>query len=166
MSTAIPGRHSRHPGQPRRRFGLFPVRRRESAIADAIEAGPQDPGAAQASAPLRARLRAPVMTEPELATLARVAERLRALPPALPAAYLRDIVPGQDATHEPLRGLPAFAGTDQTPDGDLAAGIWLGDGDGTGRFVLDGFEAAWFRALQAAAAEAAEVLEAAKEAAA
>jgi hypothetical protein len=180
--------HAR-PGRLRR---LFPVRRRATAIADAIHAGPQDPDAAQAAASLGEKIteaettlitgaplvpapakRGPVMTPEQIATLERVADRLRALGapardeiPPPPAAYLRDIVPGQDATHEPLRGFPAFAGTGRTPGGALAAGVWLGDGDGIGRFVLDGFEADWFRALEAAAAEAAEALEAARERAA
>ena len=102
--------------------------------------------------------------------LQKVADRLRALDgppdasPALPAAYLRDVVPGQDATHEPLPGLPQFAGIDRTPDGSVAAGIWLGDGDGTGRFVLDGFGVDWFDALACAADRAARALEAATEA--
>jgi hypothetical protein len=124
------------------------------------------PAAAEAPEPLPLEpLPAPVpetFAEPDTMLLGRIRDGLR----NLPAAYLRDIVAGQEATHEPLRGLPAFAGTDRAKGGAVAAGIWLGDQDGTGRFVIDGFDPDWFRALAAAAAEAAEAQEAAREAAA
>jgi len=134
----------------------------------------------QALAPVREALREAATARPATpADLERVADRLRTLPPAvappaeftelldsLPAAYLRDVVAGQPATHEPLRGHPAFAGTDRTPNGALAAGVWLGDADGCGRFVLDGFDPDWFRAGATAFTEAAEALEAARSEAA
>ena len=177
-------RHSRKPPRPRRRMFLFPVRQPATAISDAIEAGREDAPETVLLAPpalrplppdpLRERL-AEVTPLPESpAGVAGVLERLRDgllnmdgppdASPALPAAYLRDVVPGQDATHEPLPGLPQFAGIDRTPDGSVAAGIWLGDGDGTGRFVLDGFGVDWFDALAYAADRAARALEAATEA--
>src|SRR5580704_9525089 len=97
-----------HARPPRRRFGLFPVRKRGSDITDAIEAGREDPGAAEAIAELRVTLdeampetfiapftgaslepgepfkplQRPVTTEAQLAQLARVADRLRAWEPA------------------------------------------------------------------------------------
>ena len=183
--TLAPSRSHARPSR-RRRFGLFPVRRRESAIIDAIEAGREDPEAVQAIAELHVTiaeavpepvlapaftgasleplplLQRPVMTEPELATLARVAERLRALPaadepergvddtPVLPGAYLRAIMPPDRNPagrhpHEPLAGSPEFAGTAYAVDGRFAAGLYLGDADEDGRIVIDVMDPDWLR---------------------
>lgn len=191
MSTASIGRHGRHPAEPRRRFGLFPVRRRASAIADAIKAGPpevsydnsydhngwdagtpaQDPESTMllrpaadpapgpapftgaSMEPLPAPLAVPVMTEPELATLARVADRLRAWqPPGGPAQD--EPGPGQDGPDgddlppgaclravpqdgsgpgrvlESLAGFPFVAGLRTAAGGHRMAGVCLGDAEG------------------------------------
>jgi hypothetical protein len=184
-----------------RRFGLFPVRRRGSAITDAIEAGREDPGMTQALAslretlqdaapepvlaasftgaalePLPAPLQRPVMTESELATLAKVADRLRALPAAEPQpqqdedgqddedgppplAFLRNIThgPGRDP-YEPLAGLPRFAGTTRMADGSPVAGLFLGEQDADGRLVLDALSVTWLGCLIGAAEEARDAL--------
>jgi hypothetical protein len=201
MSAAIVGRHSRHPGQPRRRFGFLPVRRRSSAIADAIEAGRHDQDLAQARASLQETLASlqetsaslqdartgaapvapftgasleplpapprplavPVMTEPELATLARVADRLRALPAEPereperdedglpPSAYLRAVLhepagmhalPGMAELGEPLGRTPLFAGATRTISGQLIAGMYLGTNE-DGYCMVDATSAEW-----------------------
>jgi len=137
----------------------------EPEALEPLPAPAEDPAMTQTLAPVREALQEVAQSGP---TTTEVLERLRdSLRPApVPAAYLRDIVQGQDSTHEPLRGVPAFAGTDRTPNGALAAGVWLGDADGCGRFVLDGFDPDWFRAGATAFTEAAEALEAARSEAA
>ena len=73
--------------------------------------------------PLREALREACHREPATTEdLARAADRLRALPPSpgpdAPVAYLRNITPGPGRDpHEPLNGLPCFAGTTRMPDG-------------------------------------------------
>lgn len=77
----------------------------------------------------------------------------------LPEAYLRAVMPSGRHPWEVLTGLPEFAGALPLPDGRVQAGIYLGDPDGDGRFVLDVTEPEYLRALMAACARALAQLE-------
>ena len=80
-------------------------------------------------------------------------------PPDAPVAYLRNITPGPGRDpHEPLNGLPCFAGTTRMPDGSPVAGLFLGDQDTEGRLVLDVLSITWLGRLIDAAEEAREEL--------
>jgi hypothetical protein len=181
-----------------RRFGLFPVRRRGSAIADAIVAVRADPEASQTLAELRETLdeampepfiapqftgaslqplpleprtplKHPVMTEAQLAQLARVADRLRAWEPSggperdedetdegdgpdgqdeadlPPVAYLRAVMHGPDGETElgePLGHTPLFAGVTRTISGRLIAGMYLGTNE-DGYCMVDATDPEW-----------------------
>ena len=124
----------------------------------------EDPAMTVALAPLREALREAAMARPATTEdLARAADRLRALPPSpgpdAPVAYLRNITPGPGRDpHEPLNGLPCFAGTTRMPDGSPVAGLFLGDEDAEGRLVLDVLSVAWLGRLIDAAEEAREEL--------
>ena len=140
--AATAGRHQR----PSRLRSLFPVRKRATAIAAAVEEAHRDPEMTLTFEPLRETLRqaAPLPPEPaDTALLRRIADGLRALP-SLPGAYLRNITPGDGADpHEPLKGFPAFAGMDVMPDGTPVAGLWLGAPDKDGHLVIDVVSAAY-----------------------
>ena len=115
-------------------------------------------GVAEAPGPLPLEPLPPQPGEPDTMLLARVRDSLRAIPDA-PVAYLRNITPGPSRDpHEPLNGLPCFAGTTRMPDGSPVAGLFLGDEDAEGRLVLDVLSITWLGRLIDAAEEAREEL--------
>lgn len=93
-------------------------------------------------------------------TLRQAAAALRALPAAGPGAYLRAIMPDGQHLWEPLTGSPVFAGVQAAQEGKPQAGLYLGDEDRDGRFVIDVTDRAWLLGLRHAVDEALAALEA------